>query len=135
MCIGQCCGITGELLGVPQDPPLDDSLRYVSTAPWSSPLDFGENEGWVPVQIVLDIDPGESENISVLLAFECTQADPHRFRVNELAPRNMRYMLFTLDTSHFEMSPLNKLAPWNIPDMSCTLDTSHFEMSPLNAFA
>ena len=44
--------------------------------------------------------------------------------------------LLSLDTSHFEMSPLNVDALWNIPLRCVTslsndvaLDTSHFEMS------
>ena len=40
-------------------------------------------------------------------------------------------VMVTLDTSHFEMSPLNDFAPTNIRDISVTLDTSHFERSPL----
>ena len=40
---------------------------------------------------------------------------------------------YSLDTSHFEISPPNDVAPQNISSMSVTLDTSHFEMSPLNA--
>ena len=47
----------------------------------------------------------------------------------------MESMVLTLDTSHFEMSPLNDLAYRNIPDMSLTFDTSHLEMSPRNNFA
>jgi len=41
-------------------------------------------------------------------------------------------MLVTLDTSHFERSPLNDFADWNMPSMVVTLDTSHLERSPLN---
>merc|ERR1712032_1783541 len=41
-------------------------------------------------------------------------------------------MRVTLETSHFEMSPLNADAPKNMARMFRTLDTSHFEMSPLN---
>jgi len=41
----------------------------------------------------------------------------------------------TLDTSHFEMSPLKDSALENMLFMLVTLDTSHFEMSPLKAFA
>ena len=43
----------------------------------------------------------------------------------------MPYMSFTLDTSHFERSPLNASASLNIPYMAVACDTSHFEMSPL----
>ena len=44
-------------------------------------------------------------------------------------------MLVTLDTSHFERSPLNDVARENMLLISITLDTSHFERSPLNDFA
>ena len=44
-------------------------------------------------------------------------------------------MLPTLDTSHFEMSPLNDVTQRNIAGMFLTLDTSHFERSRLNDFA
>ena len=49
--------------------------------------------------------------------------------------KNIRDMSVTIDTSHFEMSPLNDVAARNIPVISVTLDTSHVEMSPLNDFA
>ena len=32
------------------------------------------------------IDPDEPSNMLVLLAFECTQADPQSFRLNDFAP-------------------------------------------------
>jgi len=57
---------------------------------------------------------------------------PQRVWENALAPLNMRSMLVTLDTSHFERSPLNDFADWNMPSMVVTLDTSHLERSPLN---
>ena len=45
-------------------------------------------------------------------------------------------MSLTLDTSHFERSPLNDIAHMNIKVMSVTLVTSsHFERSSLNAIA
>ena len=44
-------------------------------------------------------------------------------------------MLFTLDTSHLERSPLNDDAKWNRPHTVITLDTSHLEMSPMNLSA
>ena len=44
-------------------------------------------------------------------------------------------MLLTLDTSHFEMSPLNDVAERNIPYMFLAFDTSHFEISPRNNVA
>ena len=43
-------------------------------------------------------------------------------------------MLVTLDTSHFEMSPLKDVAPLNILLILVTLDMSHFEMSLLKDF-
>ena len=46
----------------------------------------------------------------------------------------MPFMVLTLDTSHFEMSPLNDVALANMVFMVLTLDTSHFEMSPLNIY-
>ena len=49
-----------------------------------------------------------------------------------VALSNILLVSATLDTSHFDMSPLNSLAERNIPDMSFTLDTSHFETSPIN---
>ena len=64
----------------------------------------------------------------VLIAFEWTQRAPQSFRLKDLAFRNMSCMLFTLEMSHFEMSPLNDLAPLNIRDMSLTFDTSHRAM-------
>ena len=47
----------------------------------------------------------------------------------------MAFISTTLDTSHFERSPLNEVAPANIAPMVVTPDTSHFEMSPLNELA
>ena len=44
-------------------------------------------------------------------------------------------MSVTLDTSHFDNSPLNDVALAHIPDILVTLETSHLEMSPLNDFA
>ena len=82
-----------------------------------------------------DIDPDEPSNISFLLAFEWTQAVPQSFRLNDVACQNMLVMSVTLDTSHFEMSPLNAFALRNIAVIVVTLDTSHFEMSPLNDVA
>ena len=98
-------------------------------------MDCGENAEAVLVHTVLDIDPDDPANITVLLAFEWTQADPQSFLWNNVAPRNMESMLFTLDTSHVAMSPLNDFASQNILGMSVTLDTSHFDRSLLNDFA
>ena len=47
----------------------------------------------------------------------------------------MSSMLTTLDTSHFEISPVNAVASSNMVCMSVTLDTSHFEILPLNEVA
>ena len=44
----------------------------------------------------------------------------------------MPHMVFTLDTSHLEISPLNDDAKENVNAMLVTLDTSHLEMSLLN---
>ena len=67
-------------------------------------------DGGADVHTVRDIDPDEPINVKVLGALEWTQAAPQSFRLNNIAPRNMESMLLTLDTSHFEMSPLNDLA-------------------------
>ena len=42
----------------------------------------------------------------------------------------MSNMSFTLDTSHFEMSPLNNNAFENIRSMEVTRDTSHAPIGP-----
>ena len=55
--------------------------------------------------------------------------------LNDVAERNISVILVTLDTSHFEMSASNDFAPRNMADMSFTRDTSHFEMSPLKETA
>ena len=47
----------------------------------------------------------------------------------------MLSIVFTLDTSHLEMSPLNDDASQNMLAMVVTLDTSHLEMSPVNLSA
>ena len=47
---------------------------------------------------------------------------------------NILIILITLDKSHLEMSVLNDGAHKNIPHMSVTLDTPHFERSPLYSF-
>ena len=43
----------------------------------------------------------------------------------------MAFMLVTLDTFHFDMSPLNDAAPRNMALISATLDTFHFEIMSL----
>ena len=55
--------------------------------------------------------------------------------LNDIASRNMPHMVFTFDTSHFEMSPLNKAAFENMECMFTILDTSHFEISLSKEFA
>ena len=102
-------------------------------APLSAVLDCGENA--VGVQAVDDIDPDEPSNIDVCFAVEWTQANPQSLRLKSVAPKNMPCMSFTLDTSHFDRSPLNDVAPRNISRMSFTLDTSHLERSLSNNFA
>ena len=44
----------------------------------------------------------------------------------------MPSMLVTLDTPHWDRSPLNTRACMNMLFMLVTLDTSHLERSPLN---
>ena len=50
--------------------------------------------------------------------------------LNDAAPRNTPDVSFTLDTSHFEMSPLNDVAPLNISNMSLTAETFQFPIGP-----
>ena len=64
----------------------------------------------VVVHTVGDIDPGEKSNMICFVAFERTQAAPQSVCLNDFAPKNIRSILATLDTSHFEMSPLNDIA-------------------------
>ena len=87
------------------------------------------------VHTVCNIDPNEPENILSLLACDRTQVFPQSVRLNDVAARNMEDMSFTLDTSHFDRSPLKASANENISDMVVTLDTSHLERSPLNDIA
>ena len=117
--------------------PVGESSRYSSTALFSSALDRGENTRFevVIVQTVDDIDPDVPANMIVFFAFECTHAPPQSFRLKNVAPQNMPYMSFTLDTSHFARSPLNDVAPRNMPLISSTLDTSHLDTSPSKNFA
>ena len=56
------------------------------------------------VHFCRDMDPREPKNMSILLAFELTQASPQSFRMNDGVFENMRSMLATLDTSHLETS-------------------------------
>ena len=82
--------------------------------------------------IVCDIDPGEPENMSFLLALDWPQAVPQSFCLKDAASKNIWSIMTTLETSHFEMSLWNDAAKRNIADIETTLDTFHFEMSPLN---
>ena len=84
---------------------------------------------------VFDMEPGESRNISVLVAFELTHASPQSFCSNEFAPENIRPMLVTSDTSHFDKSTLKELAPQNTPSILATFDTSHVDRSALKEVA
>jgi hypothetical protein len=55
-----------------------------------------------------------------------------RFRLKELASRNILAMVVTLDTSQLDRSPVKTYyAAVNIPAMVVTLDTSQVDMSPL----
>ena len=109
-------------------------------------LRLGQREGMVFMDVVLLSEvvvvvevlvlavqsrPDEPSNISVLSAFEVIHT-PQSVCANDEAERNMKPMLATLDTSHFDMSPLNKYAERNMLFISVTLDTSHLDMSPLN---
>ena len=64
--------------------------------------------GLVVGQTVDDIEPFESENMSFLFAFECTQATPHSLYWKAEACQNMLSMLVTADTSHFDRSWLKE---------------------------
>ena len=56
--------------------------------------------------------------------------------MNDVASRNMRAMVVTLNTSHLDMSPgLKQFALWNIPDTLVALNTSKPEMSALKRAA
>ena len=89
---GKRCGVSkmSSQLGVTFLDTSHSSLRpcgpleHASTALFSSFLDCGENSR-VAVQTAFDIDPGDSANMALFLAFEWTQADPHSFRFNDLA--------------------------------------------------
>ena len=62
------------------------TLRHAPMALLSSALDRGKNAGFVALHFFLGIDPNEPVNMPVLLAFERTQASPHSFRANRIAP-------------------------------------------------
>ena len=62
----------------------------------------------VPVasSVVVQIRPDEKANISAVVAVEVCHS-PQRVCANDVAPKNISFILVTLDTSHLEMSPLN----------------------------
>ena len=55
--------------------------------------------------LVVQIRPGEPSNIPSLSAVEVSHA-PQSACAKDDAPKNMTFMLVTLDTSHLEMSTL-----------------------------
>ena len=59
--------------------------------------------------LVVPIRPGEPSNIPSLSAVEVSHA-PQSDCEKDDAPKNISFMLVTLDTSHFERSPLNEYA-------------------------
>ena len=81
--------------------------------------------------LVPQIRPGERSKIPSLKAVEVRHA-PQSVRVKDDAPANICFMLVTLDTSHFERSPLNDDAKANMVSILITPETSHFERSPSN---
>ena len=114
--------------------PFASCSRYVLTTALSSFLDLGVSPFPTSVNVVgvQNIDDGDKDvpsNIESFLALEFTQVAVHSLRLKSVAPKNMPSMSFTLDTSHFDRSPLNDVAPRNIPRMSLALDTSHFDRS------
>ena len=87
----------------------------------------------VVVPLEVQICPGEPSSIFSFSAVEVLHA-PQSVCVNDDAPKNMMFMVVTLDTSHLEMSLLNDDAELNMACILVTLDTSHEEISPLNAW-
>ena len=79
---------------------------------------------------VLQMRPDEPSNILSLSAVEANHA-PQSVCSKDDAPENTSTMWVTLETSHFERSPLNDVACENMKYISVTLDTSQLEMSPL----
>ena len=67
----------------------------------------------VVVDVVVQIRPGESSNIPPLSAVEVYHS-PQSVCANADALKNMCFMLVTLDTCHFERSPLNDDADLNM---------------------
>ena len=80
------------------------------------------------VHTVRDIDPNETTNMRVLLAFERTQAALQSVCLDDVAPRNIPPILVTLDTSHFDMSP----GPWREPGDRRTASTTHTHKTKQN---
>ena len=62
------------------------------------------------VHTICDIDPDVPSNMRVFGALEWTQKAPQSFCLKDVAWENIRSILSTLDTSHFEISPLNNSA-------------------------
>ena len=58
------------------------------------------------VGLAAQIRPGDPSNIPSLSAVEVSHA-PQSVRAKDDAPENILFMLVTLDTSHFDISPLN----------------------------
>ena len=90
--------------------------------------------GVLVVHVVVDIEPDVTANMIVFFACEWAQAVPQSCRLKNVAPQNMPYMSFTLDTSQFDKSSLNDVVPKKIPLMSFTFDTSYFERLSLKNF-
>ena len=68
----------------------------------------------VSVQPVRDMNPSEFTNMFLFKALERAQESPQSFRLKDFAPQNMKFMLVTCDTSHFQMSMLNDVASLNM---------------------
>ena len=62
------------------------------------------------VVVVVQIRPDEPWNIASLFAFEVNHTPQSVFAKDD-APKNISFMLVTLDTSHLEMSPSNEVVP------------------------
>ena len=65
---------------------------------------------------------------SILVTLDTSHFD--RSPLKDVAPRNIEFIFVTLDTSHLEMSPLNDFLSWNKMLMSVILDTSHSPIGP-----
>ena len=75
---------------------------------WGHSKGYGEVRVLTEVVLLLDmqIRPDEPSNILSLSAVEVNQA-PQSACAKDDAPKNMTFMLLTMDTSHLEMSLLN----------------------------